>query len=56
MHDITTGTLTVRAGDRSAEKKIVWTLSGDQRDVWTYVTVDIPSADDLVVNIRFFLS
>ncbi|XP_078331594.1 MAM and LDL-receptor class A domain-containing protein 2-like isoform X2 [Crassostrea virginica] len=50
VHDITTGTLTVRAGDRSAEKKIVWTLSGDQRDVWTYVTVDIPSADDLVIQ------
>lgn len=55
MYGIAMGTLNVWAGDRIAKKK-VWTLSGDQGDVWNHVTVDIPSSNDLVVKTCFFSS
>ncbi|XP_022288512.2 MAM and LDL-receptor class A domain-containing protein 1-like [Crassostrea virginica] len=51
MYGIAMGTLNVWAGDRIAKKK-VWTLSGDQGDVWNHVTVDIPSSNDLVIQIE----
>ena len=55
MYGIAMGTLNVWVGDRFAKKK-VWTLSGDQGDVWNHVTVDIPSSNDLVVKTCFFSS
>ncbi|XP_061183018.1 MAM and LDL-receptor class A domain-containing protein 1-like [Saccostrea echinata] len=49
MNGANMGTLRVRAGERGSENE-VWSLSGDQGDVWTPVEVDIPAATDLVVN------
>lgn len=46
------GTLNVFAGERNSEQK-VWSISGNQKDNWTPVAVDIPSANDLVVRFLF---
>ena len=54
MYGTSMGTLNVWAGDRSQEKK-VWTLSGNQGDAWTSAQVDVPTSDDLVVNIYHVL-
>ncbi|XP_055996867.1 MAM and LDL-receptor class A domain-containing protein 1-like isoform X2 [Ostrea edulis] len=45
------GTLSVWAGDRGSESE-VWSLSGDQGDVWTPVSIDIPASTDLVVMFK----
>lgn len=42
------GTLRVLAGERNSEQE-VWTLYGNQKDIWTPVSIDIPAFNDLVV-------
>ncbi|XP_061182910.1 MAM and LDL-receptor class A domain-containing protein 1-like [Saccostrea echinata] len=49
MYGSNMGTLRVLAGERGAEVE-VWSLSGNQGDVWTPVEVEIPAATDLVVQ------